>query len=283
MNLTPARIFGLAMISLWPNIAAHAAGGEIVDEPASTLELVYRLYAGGIPLGQIDFLARLRGDSYTAASTLETVGVANALWAAKLEATSYGALRELDLLPTNYDAFSIHAATNGIRQQVTLAYTDGLPTVTPNPAYREPIILDNHEMQDTLDPVSALVLAVTRYKAHSEKPCAVSVPVFDGRRRYTVTLDFVRNRDIAMDNGLYSGEVQICSLAYKAIAGASQHVFEGEDVPEIFVWVTTIQSATDPERQYVLPLRLWTETDFGIIVALLTTVRLDGADQTGLN
>ncbi|MGY9105976.1 MAG: DUF3108 domain-containing protein [Alphaproteobacteria bacterium] len=283
MKITPARALGLALISLWPTVAAHAAGGEISDEPASTLELVYRLYIGGIPLGQVDFSTRLRGDSYTAASTLETVGVANALWEAKLEATSYGSFRELDLRPTNYDAFSIHEATRGVRQQVTLAYTGGLPSVTPNPDYREPVTLEDHEMQDTVDPVSALVLAVTRYEAHSEEPCAVVAPVFDGRRRYTVTLDFERNRDVTMDNGLYSGEVQICKLNYKPIAGAPQNVFEGDDVPEIFLWLTTVQSSADPDRHYVLPLRLWSETDFGIIVSLLTSVRLDGVEQSSLN
>lgn len=283
MKCTPAHVIGFLLIAFWPANAALAAGGEIIDEPASTLELGYRLYAGGIPLGQVDFSARIRGDSYTAASTLETVGVANALWEARLEATSFGSFRDQDLLPANYDAFSIHAATNGNRQQVTLAYTDGLPTVTPNPAYTNPIILEDDKKQDTLDPVSALVRAVTSYEAHTEEPCAVLAPVFDGRRRYTVTLDYVRSRNVSMDNGLYSGEVQICELEYDPVAGASQRVFEGDNVPDIFLWVTTIQSTADPERHYVLPLRLWAETDFGIIVSLLTSIRLDGAEQTGLN
>lgn len=283
MKLARAGVFAAAILALWPPTAVLAAGGEMLDEPASTLEFEYRLYAGGIPLGQVDFSARFRADSYTAASTLETVGIANALWQAKLEATSYGTFRELDLLPTNYDAFSIHAATNGGRQRVTLSYSDGLPTALPDPPYRRPAIVEADKRLNTLDPVSALVFAVTRYKAHSENPCEIIAPIYDGQRRYNISLDFVRARDVTMDNGLYSGEVQVCKLGYESLAGAEQIVFEGENVPDVFLWVATVQSPTDRDQNYVLPLRLWAETDFGVIVALLTGARLDGVEQTGLN
>jgi hypothetical protein len=263
--------------------SVYAAGGEIADDPSSTLELEYSLYAGGIPLGRVDLNARIRGDSYTAASTLETVGVASALWEAKLEATSYGVLAGRDLSPANYDAFSIHAATNWRRQQVTLSYINDVPTVTPNPPYSRPIEMADDDKRDTLDPVSALVFFTTSFEANEENPCGLMAPVFDGRRRYNVSLDFVRNTNVNMDNGLYNGEAEVCKLEYERVAGPRQRVFEGDDVPEVFGWITSLQSTADPARTYLLPLRLWVETDYGMIVALLTSIRLDGTNLTKIN
>jgi hypothetical protein len=60
-------------------------------------------------------------------------------------------------------------------------------------------------------------------------------------------------------------------------------VFEGEDVPELQGWVTSLQSTADPARNYLLPLRLWVETDYGMIVALLESVHLDGTRITSID
>jgi hypothetical protein len=286
MAATPIRLsalFALAALALSPVPAAFAAGGEIADEPASTLELEYRLYAGGIPLGRVDLNARVRGDSYTAASTLETVGIANALWEARLEATSFGVLGTGDLTPASYDAFSTHAATDWKRQQVTLSYVDDVPTVTPNPPYTRPVEMADDDKRNTMDPVSALVFFVTSHEQNAAEPCGLAAPIFDGRRRYDISLDFVRNTDVNMDNGLYQGPVDICRLNYERVAGPRQRVFEGEDVPELQGWVTSLQSTADPARNYLLPLRLWVETDYGMIVALLESVHLDGTRITSID
>jgi len=283
MNVAPVRAFLLCLFALSLPFPALAAGGEVPEEPASTVELEYRLYIGGIPLGRVDFNARLRGDSYSAASSLETVGIANAVWKAQLEATSFGTLTGGNLNPANYDAFSVHAATRWQRQQVTLAYTDGVPSVTPNPPYRDTVDVSDDDKRDTLDPVSALVFATSSAAAFHADPCGLTAPVFDGRRAYRISLDMSRRTNVNMDNGLYSGPVDICELKFEPIAGADQEVFEDGNIPDVFMWVASVQSTADPSRRYLMPLRIWAETDFGVAVVLLSRVVLDGVEKASLN
>jgi hypothetical protein len=282
--VSPAmRLLALALAIGLASSTALAAGGELLDEPSSTIELEYRIYAGGIPLGQVEFNARLRGDSYTASSTLETVGLASAVWKAELEATSYGTIGSDTLHPANYDAFSIHSATRFERQQVTLAYTNGVPSVTPNPPYRDSITVEDEYTMNTFDPVSALVFATTSYRQYAADPCGLTAPVFDGRRSYRIALDMVRRANVNMDSGLYNGPVDICELKFQPVAGADQLVFEDGNVPDVFAWIASAQSTADPQRRYLMPLRIWAETDYGIVVILLTGVHIDGAEITRLN
>lgn len=282
-NIPPFRGLLLLLGSLLIPASALGAGGELLDEPASTLEVQYRLYAGGIPLGQVDFNARMRGDSYTAASTLDTVGLASAVWKAHLEGTSYGTFADGTLHPASYEAFSIHAATNNQRQQVTLAYTGGIPAVTPNPPYTDNITVEDEFTKDTFDPIGAIVYAINSHDTHLDSPCELSAPVFDGRRSYRISTDMVRRTDVNMDSGLYRGPVDICEIEFEPVAGADQQVFEDGSIPDTFMWVTSVQSTADPSRRYLLPLRIWAETDYGIVVVLLTALRLDGVAVTSLN
>jgi len=71
----------------------QGAGGEGTDDsPASTLDLSYDLYVGGISLGKVGMSARFQGEDYKAISTLETKGIVNAFWQSKIEASSSGLL-----------------------------------------------------------------------------------------------------------------------------------------------------------------------------------------------
>ena len=66
--------------------------------------------------------------------------------------------------------------------------------------------------------VDAKSLKVTKWK----------LPTADGRPR---RISFVKNSDIRMDNGLYAGRVEVCKIAYKAIAGREQSVAKNGKLP----------------------------------------------------
>jgi hypothetical protein len=101
-------------------------------------------------------------------------------------------------------------------------------------------------------------------------------PVFDGRRRYDVTAGFSRNANIKMDNGLYAGPVQVCKLAYKPIAGPPQRLIENGRLPEFYSWIITVPSSAVPGRHYIVPLRIWAETEVGLFTAVVTRAAIDG-------
>ena len=263
---------------------AHAQGGEGGGgNAASTLDVEYNIYVGGITLGQLTMSLRMEGESYKAISTLRTSGVVDALWSAKIEASSSGTIEGGNLKPTLYYASSQHSDAN---QQVTVKFpASGAPSYFAEPAYSNPARLAQPADQvNTLDPVSAMVSIATAFRSQGAKPCGTTLPIYDARRRYEVALSFERNANVDMDNGLYAGPVDICRLVHKPISGAPQKISRDGKLPLLRAWMISVQSSADPSRRFVVPLRIWTQAgDIGIAAAVLSSVRLDGAKLAKLN
>lgn len=263
--------------------SAHAQGGEReASAVASTLDVEYNIYFGGITLGQLSIALRMEGGSYKAISTLRTSGVVDALWSAKIEASSNGIIENGQLKPVLYYASSQHDESN---QQVTVKYPPGAaPTFFAEPAYKDPqrIVMKDEQKIHTLDPVSAMVSITTALGADGAKPCGIVLPVYDARRRYDVSLTLERNAKVDMDNGLYSGQVQVCRIAYKPLAGAPQRVLRNGNLPPVHAWVAPLQSKIDPSRRYMIPLRIWAESEIGIAAAVVSSIKLDGVKLTKL-
>ncbi len=92
-----------------------------------------------------------------------------------------------------------------------------------------------------------------------------------------MAFSFVKKIDVRMDNGLYSGPALVCEIHYKQIAGYQQSVIDqNKKLPKMYAWVVAAKSSADPKRTYLLPVRVWAETDYGIVVALASQVKLDG-------
>jgi Protein of unknown function (DUF3108) len=280
--MKPAK-FGLASLVLalsLPGSQALAAGGEDVNAatPAATLELAYELYAGGIPLGKAGMSARFQGTDYKAISTLETSGIVNAFWQSKIEAASSGLLGKGRVQPSLYDSFSQNRSAP--RRHATLTFDpEGPKTLMSDPPYADNRYPVSDELRKrTLDPLSAVIyLTASASTAADAKPCEAVAPIFDGRRRYDVSFSFVRKTNVRMDNGLYSGPAMVCQVHYKQIAGYQQSVIEdNKKFPKLFAWVIPAKSSSDPDRTFMVPLRVWAETEFGIVVALASQVKLDG-------
>src|SRR5215471_6326317 len=272
-------ILGLAFSGLVLASPALAVGGEGADNsaPSTTLELSYDLYAGGITLGKAGMSARFQGSDYKAISTLETKGIVNAFWQSKIEAASNGLLTPDRVQPALYDSYSQNR--NAERRQVTLTFgPEGPKSLYSNPAYPEARYpVPENQQKRTLDPLSAVIFLTSAVTTSDAKPCDAVAPIFDGRRRYDVALSYVKKTNVKMDNGLYSGPALVCQVHYNQIAGYQQTlVQQGKKLPPIYAWVADIQSKIDPSRHFKVPLRVWAETEYGIIVALAGQLKLDG-------
>jgi hypothetical protein len=277
MKTSLLRAALLSMLALGMSFPSQlqAAGGEGSDGddgPTATLDITFTLYMGGISLGKIDLSTRMQGDNYRAVSSLETTGVVNAIWRSKIEASASGSLLEGRITPGLYDAFSLNGA-NPVRRETTLNYDAEIPVTKSNRPLPE---VRDELKKATIDPVSAMVLLVNSAEAHKQKPCSLMTPVWDGRRRYDVSASFARNATIKMDNGLYAGPVNICKLSYKPLAGPPQRLIESGKIPEFNSWVITVPSTADPERSFIIPLRIWAESDVGLFTAVVTRAMIDG-------
>ncbi|HEV2652885.1 MAG TPA: DUF3108 domain-containing protein [Rhizomicrobium sp.] len=268
-----ASVFALAS----PAIAAGGAGGEATAVTGSQLQMAMTLYAGGVTLGKVDLDATIRGDQYHAVSNLETGGMVNAFWQAQIQATSTGTVAPKNFHPALYDSFYTGRADK--KQEVSLTYD----ATGPAKLYAEPSYpLTGYEVppeqkKATFDPLSAITYFVSGVGATGESPCDVKLPVYDGRRRYDVNFVKVKDTSISMDNGLYKGKALLCQIKYKQISGYKPRVLkDGVNFPEINVWVGVFPSAITG-RNYVVPLRVWASTDYGVIAAVATTIKIDGA------
>jgi hypothetical protein len=258
---------------------AWGAGGEGTDDstPSSTLELGYDLYVGGISLGKVAMSARFQGEDYKAISTLETKGIVNAFWQSKIEAASSGQLSDGRVQPSLYDSFSQNRSVQ--RRHATLTFgPEGPKALLTDPPYGEnryPVSEDQRKR--TLDPLSAAIALTNSSTSQQGKPCETVAPIFDGRRRYDVAFNFVKKTDVHMDNGLYSGPALVCQIHYNQIAGYQQSVIEqNKKFPKMYAWVVSAKSITDPNRTYMVPIRVWAETEYGIVVAVASQAKLDG-------
>jgi len=266
-----------AVLSVTAPVFGAGGEGPETDAPASTLEIAYDLYVGGIPLGKVAMSARFQGADYKAISTLETKGIVSAFWQAKIEASSSGLAAPGRLQPSLYDSFSLNRSVQ--RRHATLTFgPDGPKSLQSDPPYedsRYPVSEDQRKR--TLDPLSAAVYLTSAANAAQGKPCDAAAPIFDGRRRYDVTFSYVKKTDVRMDNGLYSGPALVCQIHYNQIAGYQQSIIEqNKKFPKMYAWVVSAKSTSDPSRSYSLPVRVWAETEYGIVVALASQIKLDG-------
>ena len=278
--VAPSIVLAL-LAAISPALAAGGAGGESLAQPASRLEVAMTLYAGGITMGHMDLDATQRGGEYHAVSTMQTLGVVNAFWQSEIQATSTGKLGAKNFVPGLYDSF--YTGKSGRKQEVSLTYEGALPPrLYADPAYSTTgFEVKPDETKNTLDPLSAITLIFSGLGADAGNPCAITAPVFDGRRRYDIEVTKVKDVDVRMDSGLYQGKAMQCDVRYRQISGFRPRVLkENEKFPVIHAWFVALPS-TVAGRDYVVPVRVWAETKYGVLAILANSVKVDGQIPKG--
>ncbi len=270
------------ILSAAPALAAGGSGALGQATPASQLQMAMTIYAGGITLGKMDMDAAIRGADYHVVSHLNTSGVVNAFWQAEIQATSSGKISAKGLTPGLYDSFDTGHA--GKKQEVALTYEGG----NPPRLYADPVYsttgyeVKPDDAKATLDPLSAVMFIASGVGAQGGNPCALTAPVFDGRRRYDIEMSKARDIAVKMDNGLYQGKAVQCDIRYRQIAGYRPRVLKSNEAfPAIHAWIASFPS-TVTGRDYTLPLRVWADTKYGVIAVLADSIRVDGAAPTGV-
>ena len=127
----------------------------------------------------------------------------------------------------------------------------------------------------------------SKYKGRalsSEKNCEVSVPVYDGKRRFDIIGHDAGTEYIdEEDYGVYTGEARLCDAGFKAVAGKWDEKLKerfwkksssGEDRDPFHVWLASIAPGM-PE----MAVRLETESAWGNIVMHLTKWRPAGPED----
>jgi hypothetical protein len=246
--------------------------------PASTVQLVWQVYLGGFNLGNIGIKSSFAGNSYSAVSRLKTAGVVNSFYEAIIDATSVGAVANTGLQPQKYDSNTNNEKTN---QKVGLTYSSaGIQLFSDPPYNTERFPVTEDQKRGTLDPLSGLVFALSGISQSATKPCGETVRVFDGRRRYDIELNYVGQDKVKTDGG-YSGPAVKCTVIYKQLAGFKPNLNKGKSIPVITTWLAPMESsAGGPVKKFMVPVKIMTDTPYGVALAHARKVTVDGVQKS---
>ena len=177
------RMIGLAALIGAAMVASSPGAGGV--SPLASVSSIYDLYLGGIKAGELTVDSRVTGARYRAQSVMRTAGVVGFFYKASFEAETEGALSPRGPRPLRFAAASRMKKKS---QFVEMFYGANAPReIRAEPAFvPKPWQIDPTKQSGAFDPITAALWAL------APRPVAVicntSVQIFDGRRRYAVTL-----------------------------------------------------------------------------------------------
>lgn len=244
--LRAAGIFALVM--LWAGAPAGAVATATATAP---LALHYDIYARGFPVMALDFRLDETAAQYRIAGTIHPSGVVAWFSNFTMRTESRGAVAADALRPEAHETDS--RGRRGERRAQLDYVADGriLTALIPpeDPGHVPP---SSGQILGTVDPLTA-ILAMSHAFQRSGS-CAIAVPVFDGRRRYDLTLDEERRETRV------AAAPRRCAVTLAKIAGFSG---ERDDAPHLvhgFVWIGAPRPGAPP-----LPVRIEFASDWGPI------------------
>jgi len=263
-------------------LAASGAMAEDRTELASVsavvdgmeMALQYEAYFGGMHIasGRTEFI--WSEDAYRASAQARSRGLLDWYGGWVGEAHSEGGIQE-DGLP----APALHRNSGlwrGDTRSNELTYEDDgtialEQTSPPDPNKLTPI--PEESIPGTFDPITA-ILTLSRALWDAEF-CSGEMPVYDGRRRYDLSLEPVGTRALEpSDYNIYSGEALECRIAVERIGGFRiEQSRYSETAGDRLIYVASPIAEAPP-----IPVRLEVETDYGDLIIHLTAVRYDGAE-----
>jgi hypothetical protein len=242
---------GAAFLSLTTALPAAADGGA---------RLKYDVWAGGVRILEAEITIRTSGQRYRMDMEAELVGPPSWVEDYKLESYSEGVLGEAGPQP---EIYRLESEEDDEDHWVQLAYANGMPIVEADTNLekkrREPVA--EALKQDSVDPLTGLLSLVLQ--AAAGNACEGQVPVFDGRRRFDVSLTDAGAGEVAKSRiNAYEGPTRRCEVSLTPIAGYRYSGHDKAQFPESVV----LQGAELVPGLPPLPVRLDTEIEYGALI-----------------
>lgn len=248
-------------------------------DAAEPMTATYRVHVGGVAVMDLTTRLELDDRSYRIEVTAQTGGFIGRLFPWQTVSRSDGSVTADRPVPAHHSQVSVFREKP---RRVTLEYDargDVTATVLPAPQDddREPVSADLK--RSTYDPLSGF-LAMLRTTARGGG-CTVTLPVFDGRRRYDMIFKDVGQRMVSASRySIFSGSARQCRVSYRPVAGYTRSTPSGgfwqrdgdpSERPPVDLWLAPIVPDLPP-----LPVRMETDSDFGAVVVHLTGITPPG-------
>ncbi len=179
------------------------------------LDASYAISFMGIPVGKASWRASITTYDYVAAASGHASGIVKMVASGEGAASAHGKVRDGRLLPSSYTSSVTRDEKIEIRMALEAGAVTELKGQTP-PLTPERVPIGDAHKAGIVDPLSALLVATE--EGLTSDACRRTLPVFDGRHRYDLKLDFKRMDKVKADRG-YAGPVVVCSVRMQLIAG----------------------------------------------------------------
>ncbi|MFC0240368.1 DUF3108 domain-containing protein [Rhodopseudomonas telluris] len=201
-------------------VASASVGLSAPAAAQGKLDARYEASLAGIEVGKGAWVIEIADDQYAAAASGATSGVMQAFSSGHGSGEAQGRIVGGQFVPMNYMASTTSAKkTETIR--ITLANGNikdsSIEPEPPADADRIPVT-DAHR-RGVLDPMTASFLRVSGVgDPMSPDACRVSTPIFDGRMRYDLRLEYKRTEMVRAEKG-YQGPALVCGIYFTPVSG----------------------------------------------------------------
>ena len=207
-------------------LALAAVGGLVsawAAEPAAAqgkLEAQYEATLAGIPVGRGAWNIDIQDDVFSAAASGGTTGLLKSFAGGSGTGASQGRIVNGALVATAYQAST---TTSKKTEEIHITLDKGnvkeFGIIPEPPVDPDRIVVTEAHRRGVFDPMTASLVRVPgNGDPVSPEACHGSAPVFDGRMRYELKLDFKRMETVKAEKG-YHGPVVVCALYFVPIAG----------------------------------------------------------------
>jgi hypothetical protein len=225
--ISPAPVLPLALRWLGGPLAmAAAVVAMLVQSPAPAsaqgkLDARYEVTLAGIPVGKGTWAIDISDDQFTASASGGTTGLLKAFAGGSGTGASSGRIVNGALVPSNYLSTIVWSAKKSELIRIALANgsikdfaIEPEPPVDPK---RLPV--SDANKRGVFDPMTASLLRVPGTgDPVTPEACHTGTPIFDGRMRYDLNLEYKRMEMVQSEKG-YRGPVVVCAVYFVPISG----------------------------------------------------------------
>lgn len=222
----PPRLRSAGRLAVVVRLALAALGGLVLvwaAEPAAAqgkLEAQYEATLSGIPVGRGAWHIDIQDDLFSAAASGGTTGILKSFAGGSGTGASQGRVVNGALVATAYQAST---TTSKKTEEIHITLDKGnvkeFGIIPEPPVDADRIVVTDAHRRGVFDPMTASLVRVPGTgDPLSPEACHGSAPVFDGRMRYELRLDFKRMETVKAEKG-YRGPVVVCALYFVPVAG----------------------------------------------------------------
>jgi hypothetical protein len=233
------------------------------------LEARYTVTLVGITVGAGTWTLEVGDDSYAGTASGKVAGIVKLITSGEGSASARGQIVGAKVVPISYMLNSTRGSkSDNVRMAMAGNVVREFSALPPPSSGGDRVPLTEEHKKGVVDPGGAAVMPVTGTDDPLQpEACNRTIPVFDGRQRYDLVMNYDRT-EVAKHIKGYTGSLIVCRVGYRPIAGhrsGREDLITLADNKTIEVWLGPVAGT-----HVLVPVRVSLVTTFGTLVVQAT-------------